>query len=200
MHVFNKNVANDDREIDIAYFDGLYPKLINYFEYKLRTNRTPTKEDISEVIMKFGAFLTDEGDLVIDRCCFLSFYQWFRGSVDIISDILTLWDSKFPFQTHPFMNRTKCQQILESAPQGTFVLRLSHSQKNGMVLSYSEPTFNRKIRIRHILLVRQSEQNYLINTNRRTQKSSDLNKLIRTFVKLQFFYTPSMIYKKNRVF
>lgn len=86
---------------------------------------------------------------------------------------------------------------------GTFLLRLSHSSRNGLVLSYTEPTFNRSRNIRHILLTRQGADQYMTKTNQNSNKCSSLNKLIRSFVKLQFVYThqsPKVLYKKNHVF
>ena len=80
------------------------------------------------------------------------------------------------------------------------MLRLSHSSKNGLVLSYTEPVFNQTKCVRHILLIRQSSDSYVTKTNQNSHKSSSLNKLIRSFVKLQFVYTPTVLYKKNHIF
>ena len=83
------------------------------------------------------------------------------------------------------------------------MLRLSHSSRNGLVLSYTEPLnkySNRSKCIRHILLIRQSSDSYVTKTNQNSHKSSSLNKLIRSFVKLQFVYTPKVLYKKMHIF
>eukprot|EP00483_Globobulimina_turgida_P009038 UN09056 len=133
----------------------------------------PQKYEICESIKYFGGFaINKNNDIVIDRCHFVLFWRWYRGITDIIKDIYNLYDSKFPFRLDLFINRQECQSILEAAPAGTFVLRLSQSQMNGLVLSYSEPTFNRNITIKHLLLIRQSQQNYITKTNQNSSQSS----------------------------
>eukprot|EP01083_Nonionella_stella_P175642 612262_1 len=200
MTIFNDFQYLDDRQIDMVFFDGLYIELCEYFKSEVGSSRTPSELELSEVIRNFGGVSTSANDLLIDRCNFLSFWKWFRGAVAIVKDLYTVWDTKFPFQMNLFMDRNTCDSLLEGTPQGTSILRASQSQPNGVVLSYSETTFNRATSIRHVLLIRKSEQQYVTKTNRNSNRSSSLNQLIRTFVKLKFVYTPTYIYKKNQVF
>ena len=80
------------------------------------------------------------------------------------------------------------------------MLRLSQSHENGLVLSYKDASYSRQVRIRNILLIRQGANRYVTKTNHNSTQSSSLPQLIRAFVKLQFVYTPTQIYKKNHVF
>merc|ERR1719150_2241604 len=137
---------------------------------------------------------------MIDRCNFIAFWKWFVGSCSIIKDNKNLWDIKSPFKLELFVNRQKCEDILRRTPKGTFVLRLSQFQANGVVISYSQPCYNRVSNIKHLLLIRKSEHYYTIKTNKNSTKALSLSNLIRAFVKLKFIYTPQYIYKKEHVF
>eukprot|EP01084_Bolivina_argentea_P082100 148679_1 len=197
--ITNRNYARDHREIEVAYFEGLYTGLCEYMTHTIRSKRVPGKRDISDVVQQFGAFTLDSGEVVIDRCHFISFWRWFRGSCQILKDIYNLWDTKYPFQLNLFMSRKQCEEILRVTSHGTFLVRLS-SRQNALVVSYSEQTFDGSTKIRHILLIRKSLNNYMAKTNKNSHKCTEINKLIRSFAKLLFIYTPNCIYKKNHVF
>ena len=126
IKITNKDQHYDNREIDIAYFDGLYGGLCKYFQYEVDTDRVPTKKDISLILKNHKGFTVDENNsmgatkntMVIDRCHFVEFWKWFRGCCDIIKDIYRVWDTQYPFQMDLFVNRKKCEQVLQDTPDG----------------------------------------------------------------------------------
>lgn len=115
------SLKKQDRDIDIAFFDGLYAKLCKYLQYTVDSDRIPSKREITEVLRHFGGFSIDSNDnIVIDRCHFLTFWKWFSACCEMMrDDLFHLWDTKFPFGLNPFLSRSQCQSILESTPQGT---------------------------------------------------------------------------------
>eukprot|EP01084_Bolivina_argentea_P051740 95169_1 len=191
----NKNYATDNREIEVSYFEGLYQGLCSYLRQEIDSDRMPTKRDISIVMQKFGGFTSEKGELIMDRCHFISFWKWFEGACNILKDVYNLWDSKYPFQINIFMDRKECEEILNLMEDGTFLVRLS-SRPNALVVSYVEQMFDHTNKIRHLLFIRKSSDCYTVKTNKNSHKSAEINKLIRAFGKLQSIYTPKCIYKK----
>ena len=119
IRIANKAQQFDNREIDIAYFDGLYGKLCKFFQYEVDTDRVPTKKDMASILKSHKGFIIDtKNTMVIDRCHFVDFWKWFRGCCDIIKDVYRLWDTDYPFQMNLFVDRKKCQEILQSTPDG----------------------------------------------------------------------------------
>lgn len=122
VSITNKNQHYDNREIDIAFFDGLYHGLCKYFQYEVDTDRIPSKKDIAIIIKNHKGFVIDgKNGLGIDRCHFVEFWKWFRGCCDIVKDIYRVWDTQFPFQMEIFVNRKKCQQLLQDTPDGIYI-------------------------------------------------------------------------------
>ena len=125
VSIANKNQHYDNREIDIAFFDGLYHGLCKYFQYEVDTDRIPTKKDIAIIIKNHKGFVIDgKNGLGIDRCHFVEFWKWFRGCCDIVKDIYRVWDTQYPFQMEIFVNRKKCEQVLQDTPDGMYILLL----------------------------------------------------------------------------
>ena len=83
-----------------------------------------------------------------------------------MADLTALWDS---FQLDPFVSRRECQDTLRSTPEGTFMLRLSHTKQRALVICYKETSLSSAPAIKHFLLTRQA------------------------FVKLQFVYTQHVL-------
>merc|ERR1712228_393817 len=73
---------------------------------------------------------------------FHKFWIWFSECCIIIKELSHLWDAnnQSALQCNLFCGREESQQILQQAPQGTFMLRLSSVIKGGIVLSYCEPS------------------------------------------------------------
>eukprot|EP01084_Bolivina_argentea_P029603 54964_1 len=88
INISNTEYQYDHRDIDIAYFDGLYGKLCEYFQLKVNSDRIPSKEKISDAILVFGGFVLNDKneDIMIDRCNFMVFWKWFAGTCSIIKD------------------------------------------------------------------------------------------------------------------
>ena len=216
IHIRNKYKSHDNRQIILVYFDALFFELSQYFKQQTGTTRMPSTKDIAQSILDFGGFCVDNNhDIVIDRCHFIQFWRWYRGAVSIIQQNATLWSTRFPFQIDLFMDRQQSSKILVNMPEGmwlyvnqfgiarhrlmfigTFILRLSRSKLNGLVISYLKKEFDGQLSVRNILLNRQFDGKYVANGSR----AMTLAQLIRSFVKLKYIYTPNYIYNKSHLF
>eukprot|EP01084_Bolivina_argentea_P271732 462443_1 len=83
INVSNVNYQIDNREIEIAYFDGLYGKLSEYFQCEVDSTRIPSKYEISQSIKHFGVF--DVSSDCIDRCHFILFWKWYSNNATNIT-------------------------------------------------------------------------------------------------------------------
>ena len=140
---------------------------------------------------------------------FLKFFKWFKECCKIIRELSHLWDASEQslFQCNLFCGREECQKILDQAPQGTFMLRLSSVIKGGIVLSYCEPSFAKKDKhFKHTILIRRSQNQYELRSHSKNkskngnQKLTTISTLVRSFVKIKFLYTPNNLYPKKSVF
>ena len=116
------NVSEINQSIndcEIAYFDGMYGKLCEYFKSGVDTDRIPQKSIISTALMHFGGFVIGyNDDIVIDRCHFLRFWKWYQGITEIVTDLHNLWDLHCPFKMDLFIDRRATEDILATAPIG----------------------------------------------------------------------------------
>jgi len=193
----NKYLARDNRELRVAFFDGLYAKLCQYFTSTVCAERVPSKHAMSATLSAFGGFAMEENEdaMVIDRCNFLAFWRWFRGCCAVMSDLAALWDA---FELDLLVSRRECEERLRASREGTFLLRLSRTRQSALVISYISSA-----KVKHILLTRQSKDSYVTKTNANdgfAHRTTSIPQLIRAFVKLQFVYTPQCVYKKSHVF
>ena len=136
---------------------------------------------------------------------FTVFWKWFKECCQIIKELAHLWDAndQSAFQCNLFCGREECQQILNQAPQGTFILRLSSVIKGGVVLSYCEPSYHKKDKhFKHTVLIRRKMNQYELRSHSKSGKNNltSISALSRSFVKIKFLYTPNNIYPKKNVF
>ena len=146
---------------------------------------------------------------------FFKFWKWFKECCYIIRELSHLWDinEQSVLQCNLFCGREECQSILDQAPQGTFMLRLSSVIKGGIVLSYVEPSFrkNKKDkRFKHTILIRRGQNEYELRSHAKKKRKESITKnkkqlttisaVVRSFVKIKFLYTPTNLYSKKSIF
>lgn len=128
----------------------------------------------------------------------------------LIQELRHIWDANEQsiLRCNLFCGREECQKILEQAPQGTFMLRLSSVITGGIVLSYTEQSFTKTniCKYKHTILIRIRDNQYELRKpknkkkNEKSQQLTTISALVRSFTKIKFLYTPSNLYPKKSVF
>merc|ERR1712228_478716 len=144
---------------------------------------------------------------------FYKFWKWFVECCQIIKELRHIWDASEQsiLRCNLFCGREESQKILEQAPQGTFMLRLSSVITGGIVLSYTEQSFAKKVRKhKHTILIRIRDNQYElrkqknkkknVGKNEKPQQLTTISSLVRSFTKIKFLYTPSNLYPKKSIF
>eukprot|EP01084_Bolivina_argentea_P029983 55629_1 len=147
--------------------------------------------------------------VTIKHKSFFKFWKWFMECCKIIRELAHLWEANHQstLQCNLFCGREESNRILDQAPQGTFMLRLSSVIKGGIVLSYVEPSYKKDKRFKHTILIRRKKDQYELrsqakkrnNTKKRIQLTT-ISTLVRSFVKIKFLYTPHNLYPKKSIF
>lgn len=141
---------------------------------------------------------------------FFKFWQWFMECCKVVRELAHLWDTsdQFVLRCDLFCGREKCQEILEEAPPGTFMIRLSSVIKGGVVLSYVEPTYSDADRqFKHTILIRRGSHQYELKKKKKKKKGNStkpqlttISALVRSFVKIKFLFSPNCLVPKKNVF
>merc|ERR1719242_2888063 len=138
---------------------------------------------------------------------FVQFWQWFTECCKVVRELAHLWDhgDRSILKCDLFCGRERCQQILDEAPPGTFMIRLSSVVKGGVVLSYVEPDYRNERRFKHTILIRRASYQYELKKKRRRKKGgrpplTTISALVRSFVKIKFLFSPNCLVPKKTVF
>jgi len=126
----------------------------------------------------------------------------------VVRELAHLWDhgDRSILKCDLFCGRERCQEILEEAPPGTFMIRLSSVIKGGVVLSYVEPTYFEKERqFKHTILIRRGSNQYELKKKKKKKKGfkpqlTTISALVRSFVKIKFLFCPQCLVPKKSVF
>jgi len=161
----------------------------------------------------FGAHSPRKGQqtFVTLRCdCFVKFWRWFIECCAVVRELAHLWDSSPMMKCDLFCGRERCQEILEEAPPGTFMIRLSSVITGGVVLSYVEPNchYKEEPQFKHTILIRRGSHQYELKQRKSKKKRksrgkpqvTSISNLVRSFVKIKFLFSPNCLVPKKNVF
>ena len=124
---------------------------------------------------------------------FDKFFGYFRSICSIIKDLSHIYDNKDnDVLVGLFFVRDECEQVLQSQPIGTFILRFA-SQQNGLAVTFK----NKHSKIQHVLLTRITNELYQVG---KSDKQLLLYQLLRPWDDLKFLYTVNKLIDKNYLF
>eukprot|EP01083_Nonionella_stella_P077817 212706_1 len=193
----------DPEDDTFAYFNALYPILCEVFVQHTGC-KAPLRKDLEFILIRHGAKRTRLSDIhypdtrnyqvIISAETFNTFFEWFKSMFDIVRELSFLYDLGCDL----FCSVDECEKLLKKNPEGTFMLRVS-DMNHGVTLSYRrERSYKRKL-YKHVDIIRKDVNEYQVFKKKKSARTS-IRKLIRSFVKVQYLYTPRCLCVKKSVF
>eukprot|EP01084_Bolivina_argentea_P139606 245583_1 len=205
IDAYNVWIAGCDPEDDsFAYFNTLYPILCEIFVEKTNCSKeyVSIQKDLEWRMIKYGGKKiklsnihypdTRNYQLIVSMDTFNKFFKWFKLTFGIVKDLSFLCD----LGCNLFISKENSETILKNQPKGTFLLRLS-KHEGSVVLSYRTDK-NYKKKYKHIEIIKKNNL-YKVKKNKKNGAMS-IPKMIRSFVRIEYLYTPKCLCLKKSIF
>ena len=120
-------------------YHNLFEQLeMEFFEFT-GSRRKLVHKDLMEPCRLHGM----KNDLTFPIISFDSFYAWFDGLCLLVKVLNNVWNEDNPILIH-FFTRNDCEQKLQNAIPGTFIIRFSTAPKS-IAISYREHRMNHRV-------------------------------------------------------
>ena len=184
-------IYQDRNNLKFARMDDLYEPLMREFVYISHCDaRQPTRKQLSSFLLPFEYHLKWN---LIEDSKFEAFHAWFLGICFIMKDLRYVYEKEEDPLSCLFLSRDDAEDILEDAQAGTFLLRLSGGNRNGLAIAYKTAWG----KVSHVLLVLMNEGVYTVGSSGRNTR---LSPFIQSWKQLKWFYTEKRLIDKREFF